>query len=261
MDKAPIICMTLRGKPFDDARREPTPYAYEWSPGAFGASIVAAGGIPLYLSNESSSVHVRTVIDRVDGLFLTGGEDVAPEHFGETAAVDNLTVNAARDRVELAAIAAADQNGVPMLGVCRGIQVLNVARGGTLYQDLDRQYPERPRDHTRGGSGLYVQTHAVEIQPGCRLSRVLGMTHVDIATSHHQAIKSPGRGMVVTAYSPEDGVIEAVEESGERFVIGVQWHPEVRPDDEATVRLFRAFVGASAQYARRCHDRSIPAAS
>ncbi|MEW5700622.1 MAG: gamma-glutamyl-gamma-aminobutyrate hydrolase family protein [Candidatus Zixiibacteriota bacterium] len=251
MDKPPLICLTLRGQSYNEGRRDPTPYAYEWLPSAFGAAIAAAGGVPIGISNECPTAQVASVLDHVDGLFLTGGEDVAPEHFGEHAEVDNLTINPERDRVELAAIAAADSLGLPILGVCRGIQVLNVARGGTLYQDLGEQYPQSPRDHSRGGSGLYVQTHAVDVAPGCRLQSVLKAARVAVATSHHQAIKSPGRGLVVTAHAPEDGVIEAVEEVGDRFVVGVQWHPEVRPDDDATVRLFRAFVEAAQLYSAR----------
>jgi putative glutamine amidotransferase len=95
---------------------------------------------------------------------------------------------------------------------------------------------------------MFVQTHDVEVMPGCRLERLLGTKRFAGATSHHQAVKTPGRDLVAVAHSPEDGVIEAVEQPGERFVIGVQWHPEVRAEDETTIRLFKSFVGAAAKF-------------
>ena len=182
------------------------------------------------------------ILGRVDGLFLTGGEDVATEYYGQSDEVGNIEVYAERDRVELAAIAAADELGLPILGVCRGVQVLNVARGGTLYQDLNQQLEGKPRDHSRGGTGMFVQTHDVRVAPGCRLERLLGAQRFKGATSHHQAVKTPGRDLVAVAHSPEDGVIEALEQPGERFVVGVQWHPERTAKMKPHRRLFEALV-------------------
>lgn len=247
----PVICLTMRGRPFKEGRSEPTPYAFEWLPNSYGDAISRAGGIPIFLSNQTGPDYVREIIARSDGLFLTGGEDVATEYYGETDEVGNISVYAERDGVELAAIAAADELGLPILGVCRGVQVLNVARGGTLYQDLDQQYAGTPRDHSRGGTGMFVQTHEVTVVPGCRLERLLGTRNLQGATSHHQAVKTAGRDLVVAAHSPEDGVIEALEQPGERFVVGVQWHPEVRADDVTTIRLFKSFVEAATQYHSR----------
>jgi putative glutamine amidotransferase len=249
--QAPIICVTLRNKPAVEARRDPTPYAYEWLPSAYAEAVVRAGGALLYLSNYTPADMVPDIVKQTNGLFLTGGEDVAPEYYNETDQVGNIEVNDLRDQVELAAIAAADKLELPILGICRGVQVLNVARGGTLVQDLDLQWPGAPRDHSRGGTGHFVQTHDVEVAAGCRLERVLGASRFAAATSHHQAVKDPGRGLAVVARSPEDGVIEAVEGTGNRFVVGVQWHPEVRAQDETTVNLFKAFVEAAAEYRRR----------
>lgn len=251
MSEQPIIILTLRDRPADDSRREPTPYPFEWLPSSFSEAVRSAGGVPLLISNRCDPSSVSYAIGRSDGLFLTGGEDVAPEHYGEADAVGNLQLNPGRDAVELAAIAAADEIGMPILGVCRGIQVLNVARGGTLYQDLDQQFPGKPRDHSRGSGGKYVQSHDVEVTTGCRLHAVLERARIPVATSHHQAIKDVGRGLRIVAKASEDGVIEAVEGNGDRFVVGVQWHPEVRAQDDATIRLFRAFIGASADFARR----------
>ncbi len=245
---APVICLTMRGRSFKEGRTDPTPSAYEWLPNSYGDAIARAGGIPVFLSNQTNPDQVREFLARVDGLFLTGGEDVATEYYGETDEVGNLSLNAERDCVELAAIAAADERALPILGVCRGVQILNVARGGTLYQDLDQQLDGKPRDHSRGGTGMFVQSHEVEVVQGCRLDRLLGTRCFQGATSHHQAVKTPGRDLVAVAHCPEDGVIEALEQPGERFVVGVQWHPEVRAEDETTIRLFKSFVEAAAQY-------------
>lgn len=249
MPTPPAILMTLRGQPGVADPREPTSFPYEWCPSAFASVIVRAGGTPIFISNECLPDQVPAIVSRCDGLFLTGGEDVAPEHFGEAEAVGNLVLNPKRDDVELAAIAAADRLGAPILGVCRGAQVLNIARGGTVYQDLRQQFMSPVRDHSRGGEGPHVQKHEVELEEGCRLHRMLGRARFAAATSHHQAIRDVGEGLAVVARSPEDGVIEAVESTGERFVVGVQWHPEVYPDDETAVRLFSEFIKAAQKYA------------
>jgi len=249
MTHTPVILMTMRGKPADETRHQPTPYPYEWQPSAFGCVIRRAGGVPVMVSNESDPAAAREAIRRSDGLFLTGGEDVAPEYYGESDVVGNLSVNPSRDAVEMSLIAAADEIGMPILGVCRGIQVLNVARGGTLFQDLDQQLSDQPRDHSRGPAGFYVQTHEVEVTADCRLNGMLSRARFQVATSHHQAVKDVGRGLRVVARAPEDGVIEAVEDDSGRFVVGVQWHPEVREQDEATTRLFDAFIEACREFA------------
>lgn len=249
MPPRPLICMTVRGKPFDESRRELTIAPFEWITNAYSSGIVRVGGVPYLLSNECQEEEVARVLDLADGLFLTGGEDMAPAHFGEEPAVDNLTINEIRDHVELAAVAVADRVGMPILGVCRGIQVLNVARGGSIFQDLARQYPGAQRDHSRGPSRATVQTHDVELTCGSRLVGMMETERLEIATDHHQAVKELGRDLAVVARATEDGVIEAVEGSGERFVVAVQWHPEVRPEDDATLRLFTGFVEGAARFA------------
>ena len=245
----PLICLTLRGRPFDAARQEPTTAPFEWITNAFAACIVQAGGTPLLLSNECPIDEVARIVALTDALFLTGGEDVHPRFFNEQPAVDNLTINERRDEVELAAVTAADQLRLPILGVCRGIQMLNIARGGTIYQDLKAQHPKPLRDHSRGPSRTEVQTHQITVAAGARLADILGVMRFHAATDHHQAVRDLGRELKAVAHAPEDDVIEAVEQPGERFVIGVQWHPEVRPDDEVTRRLFAAFIAAAADFA------------
>jgi len=244
MSESPMILLTLRGRPTDETRRDPTPFQFEWLENAYARLIARAGGTPIFVSNECPAERVRAVVDCCDGLLLTGGEDVHPRHFNEEDHGFKLYLNENRDAVELAAIAAADEKKIPIFGICRGIQVLNVSRGGTLYQDLPQQYGGTLRDHSRGKGGLNIQSHDVELKKGCRISRLLQEHKLSGATSHHQAIRDLGRGLIAVGFSPEDRVIEAVEEEGDRFVVGVQWHPERRPDDVETIRLFEAFVNA-----------------
>ena len=249
MTESPLILMSVRTRPLDAGRRDPTPFEFEWLPSNFAVAVVRAGGTPVYLSNETKLENVDRLAGCCDGLLLTGGEDVEPWRFKAEDTVGNLKLNPKRDAVEFAAINAADRRGLPILGVCRGAQVLNVARGGTLYQDLPQEYPVPVRDHSRGKPGLTVQAHEVSIASGCRLQKLLGAERISGATSHHQAIRDVGRGLVAVAHSPEDNVIEAVEETGDRFVVGVQWHPEVNNDDSASLNLFKSFIDACATHA------------
>jgi putative glutamine amidotransferase len=251
MTESPLILMSLRGCPRDESRSTPSPFEFEWLPNNFAQAVVAAGGTPVFVSSECRPEHVAGIVERCHGLFLTGGEDVEPWRFNAEDTVGNLELNPKRDAVEFAAITAADQRGLPILGVCRGAQVLNVARGGTIYQDLEQEYPSKPRDHSRGKPGLNVQAHEVAITSGCRLHRMLGTQRVNGATSHHQAIRELGQGLIAVGFSPEDSVIEAVEEEGDRFVVGVQWHPEINNDDPSTVNLFKAFIDACAEFAAK----------
>jgi putative glutamine amidotransferase len=188
---------------------------------------------------------IRALIERCSGLVLTGGEDVEPARYGETPAPGLGAVNPARDAMELEALRHALERRLPVLGICRGCQVLNVFFGGTLYQDLDTQRPGRVR-HCQTESGA-VRTHPVRVQPGSRLASILGLTDVQINSFHHQAVKDLGAGLEATAFA-DDGLIEAIEATDYPWVIGVQWHPE---RNEATAaetdpdhRLLAAFATA-----------------
>jgi putative glutamine amidotransferase len=241
--------MTLRGATAREDRTDPTAFEFEWLQNSFAAVVAQAGGVPVFVSNECPPEKVGVALRRCDGLFLTGGEDLAPEHLGVEDTVGNLEILANRDVVELEAIKIADELGMPILGVCRGAQVLNAARGGSIYLDLEQQYAQPLRDHSRGTKPMFVQSHVVEVVPECRLHDILQCTRLEGATSHHQAIRDPGRNLTVVGRSPEDGVIEAIEEDGERFVVGVQWHPEIHEDADPTRRLFAAFVVACTEFA------------
>ncbi|HXZ48044.1 MAG TPA: type 1 glutamine amidotransferase [Usitatibacter sp.] len=187
-------------------------------------------------------------VDALDGLLLQGGADMSPASYGETPLNPLWTGDEVRDRYEIELFREFVAQGKPVLGVCRGHQLLNVALGGSLYQDIATQCPGKAshRDETR----YEAHFHDMRIRPGGWLARLFpGVTVTRVNTIHHQAIRRLGEGLIVEATSEPDGVIEAVRWEGRSFVAGVQWHPEfMDPDDPALIDskpLLRAFVAAS----------------
>lgn len=180
--------------------------------------------------------------EEFDGVVIGGGEDIDPVRYGRDVLADgNVRVDHGRDSIDFPVFEDAWRAGVPILGICRGLQVINVARGGTLVQDLPLQRPSevphrRPKEEDR-------RDHPVRIDPETRLGRIAGVDEVDVNSRHHQAIEHPANGLVVSATAP-DGVIEAVESAGERWLVAVQWHPENLRSDEVSRRLFREFIRA-----------------
>lgn len=205
-------------------------------PHVYVAAVHRAGGVPVLLPPLPDGA--AEALAGVDGLLVAGGADVEAERYGAAPREGNDTPRRDRDDWELALLGVALERGVPVLGICRGAQVLNVATGGTLHQHLpdvvgsDVHRPA-PAQHGR------VQ---VEVQPGSALAEAVGPT-VDVPCYHHQAMDRLGGGLRATAWAG-DGTVEAVELPGEAFVLGVQWHPELDVDDD---RLFVALVQAAAR--------------
>ena len=203
-------------------------------PANYAEQVAAAGGIPVLLPPLPG---VAAAVDRLDGVLLTGGGDVDPGRYGAQPHPATSRVSESRDAAELEVLAAAVAAGKPVLGVCRGMQLLNVAHGGTLCQHLDNGAGHTPSPGTFG-------SHPVRVAAGSRLAGILGAngTGVDVPTAHHQAIDRLGDGLVATAWA-DDGVIEAVERSdgSAPFLVAVQWHPEAGADP----RLMKALVGAA----------------
>jgi len=240
----PLIGITMWVAPHDDQRTYPTPYTFEFLHRSYGFMLRRAGGVPILLPNASDPEEVRPLLGTLDGLLLAGGEDVDPRRYEEDVRTTTLKLTPDRDEFELLAIKRADELGLPILGICRGLQTLNVACGGTLFQDLREQREQPTHDHTRGGL-FYHKFHEVNISKGTRLHEILGRDTIRISTSHHQAVKDVARALRVNAHSAADQVIEGIEMPGRRFVLAVQWHPEVMPaDDMNTKRLAEAFVAA-----------------
>ena len=175
----------------------------------------------------------------VQGLVLTGGSDILPTYYGQESEPELGEVDRERDAFELGLMTMADAADVPTLAICRGVQLLNVHRGGTLVQHL----PQSGR-HQRNDTPKPQSVHAVRIEPASKLAPIMGRV-AQVNSRHHQAVDRVGTGLVVTARDAEDGVIEAVEDPARRFLVGVQWHPEDQaPVDEAQRRLFEAFAAS-----------------
>ena len=187
----------------------------------YSRAVAVAGGLPVGLSRDAT---VDAVVERVDGIVLSGGADVDPDRYGEDRSAQCGVVETERDAWELALVQAAMAAGLPLLGICRGIQVLNVAFGGTLIQDLeDRGGGGHQRDDVARG----VTVHSVELEPGSLAASLYG-TLRQVNSLHHQAVDRLGAGLVASGHAP-DGTVEALEMPGAP-VLGVQWHPEMLLD-------------------------------
>ncbi len=219
--------------------------------------LVEAGAVPWVIPLvPAGDPTLREIYDRLDGIFLPGGVDIDPGSYREERAPGCGRTDPARDAVELALAGWAMADRRPLLAVCRGLQLLNVAAGGTLHQHLeasDSSGSAIPHDHFEPGQ-RYAKSliaHPVSIAPGSRLRAILGADQVEVNSLHHQAIRELAPGLVASAHAP-DGVIEGIEMPGDRFTLGVQWHPEVMTEhDERMRRLFRAFVEEAAAHAAR----------
>jgi putative glutamine amidotransferase len=209
-------------------------------PAAYTDALVAVGLIPVVLPPVSPAV-ATAALDGVAGLVLTGGEDIDPRLYHEAAHPATGTPHAARDAYELALARAARARRVPTLAICRGAQIVNVALGGTLMQDIS---PRHPRGVER--------VHAVELDPSSRLASIFAAPRVRANSSHHQAIGRAGPGLRVGGTSP-DGVVEAIESADPAWwMMGVQWHPEdlTGTDEDWDRRLFAAFADEARDCAR-----------
>jgi putative glutamine amidotransferase len=214
---------------------------------AYSRSVALAGGLPVLIAPNIDDDTLREIYERVDGVLLTGGGDVDPALYG--IADDGLahSINPDRDRTEIEITRWALADNKPLLGICRGVQVVNVALGGTLYRDIEKEYSGyNGLDHELSSkiSRDHV-AHPVQINAGSTLANVLDTESVQVNTLHHQALREVAPGLTVSAHAL-DGVIEGVELPGARFFVGVQWHPEEMTNySEPMRRLFGAFVNAT----------------
>jgi putative glutamine amidotransferase len=211
--------------------------------------LTAAGAvpwlIPLLPDDEPT---LRAVFERLDGLFLTGGVDVDPSRYREERQPICGVSDTARDAVELMMVRWAMAEHKPVLGVCRGHQVINVAAGGALYQDVTAQRSQCMKHDYFPHTGPYTRdqiVHDVAVTPGSRLDSIVGLRTLRVNSMHHQGVKVLGSGLTASAHAP-DGLIEGLEGSNGQFLIGVQWHPEeLTRTDPAMERLFSTFLDAA----------------
>jgi putative glutamine amidotransferase len=205
------------------------------------------GALPVPLPSTLDPARLRAAYELLDGVLLPGGADVAPERYGMAPHPALGQVDPALDGVDLALARWAFEDGKPLLGICRGAQVINVAFGGTLYQDLASERPGSLPHATRPPD-RYRPVHEVEIEPDSALARVVGATRLRVNSTHHQAVRDVAPGWRVVGRAP-DGVVESIEPArpAAGFVLAVQWHPEElwQRGDAPTHRLFEAFVRAA----------------
>ncbi len=207
-------------------------------------AVAEAGGLPVLVPISIDDEALRGIYERLDAVLLPGGGDMRPNIYGAEAHPLTDNIDDARDHVEVNLTRWAVDDDLPVLGICRGHQVVNVALGGTLIQDVPSEIGSNishnvtvPRDS---------RPHEVNIDPSSRLASILGTTTIAVNSLHHQSVGVAAPDTCVTAYSP-DGVVEALEMPQKKFVLSVQWHPEdLYRDDPAMKRLFKAFVEAAA---------------
>jgi putative glutamine amidotransferase len=206
--------------------------------------LVEAGGLPLVLSPVLGAARAAEALADIDGLLLSGGADIAPARYHAEPSPRLGSVELERDAFELELFTAARARGLPVLAICRGMQLVNVATGGTLWQDLPSERPGAVVHQQ--AEARSVRTHEVRIQPGTRTANLLGVESLDANSMHHQAVRELGAGLAATGWAA-DGVIESLESSEDgNWLVGVQWHPEDLGDGGPDDGLFRAFVAAAA---------------
>ena len=207
-------------------------------------AILAAGGAPVALPIGLEGESLDSIYAVLDGLLLPGGDDIGPARYGHASHPALGVVDDMRDELELQITRRALEDDLPILGICRGIQVLAVAAGGTLYQDIPSEI-EQYLGHDVRQHGRDHLCHTIQIQPASRLGSALGVTSTPVNSFHHQAVRDVPHGFSVTAVA-DDGVVEAIEATGKSFVVGVQCHPEGiwRTSAPHFARLFESFIDA-----------------
>jgi putative glutamine amidotransferase len=211
-------------------------------PRGYSDAVQLAGGIAVLLPPDDSLVDAPSdVLDSLDALLLAGGRDIDPLTYGATPVAEIGETSPERDRFELALVSAALERNMPVLGVCRGMEMLNVACGGTLVQHLTGELLERHR-HTPG----VFSDHSVRLQPGSLAARAAGVDELAVRSHHHQAIDELGEGLIVSGRCPDDDLVEAVDLPSKRFALGVLWHPE----EDTRSRVIGSLVQAASSAMR-----------
>lgn len=218
--------------------------------GSYIESLRRAGAVPVVIPPQPENA--AAIGEGLDGILLAGGDDCDPTVYGEQPHPTVEAMDSRRQSNDLALARVARERGIPTLGICLGVQVMNVAAGGTLIQDIDSElrtdieHASEPSDRHR---------HDVLVEQGTRLAGILGEQDLNVNSSHHQAIRRVGEGLRVTAHAP-DGIIEGLEDPSHPFYVGVQWHPEDMPGERSANTLFGAFVDAARKYAQKKRNAS-----
>jgi putative glutamine amidotransferase len=205
------------------------------------AGVERAGGLPVLIPPDLGEATALGLLERLDGLLLSGGGDIDPACYGADTHPTLGGVNPMRDQLELALARRAIAAAQPLFGICRGAQLLNVAMGGTLYRDLGEY--SGAQTHSFTAHPYDLRPHTVEVVAGSLLAQAVDLPALAVNSLHHQACRELAPGLLVTARAP-DGVVEALEVAGHPFALAVQWHPEALPAAPEMRRLFAAFVAA-----------------
>ncbi len=223
------------------ATKEKSPFVFLKS--AYVERVIEAGGVPLLLPPTHDEEAIDAYLDSVDGLIVTGsGIDIPGEMYGHERHPKTGRLLPAKSEFEVRLIRRAGARALPYLGICNGMQVMNVAYGGTLYQDLQSE-----KGVKHDAEDATQPCHGVTVEKGTKLHLMIGAPRADVNSSHHQAVRDLGKGLVVAAISESDGIVEAVEDPSLNFAIGVQWHPELIPAHAGSRTLFAELIRAAAR--------------
>ena len=215
----------------------------EFALDVYSQAILNCGGTPLLVPVSQNRSSLGAICSVIDGLLLSGGADITPRFYGEESQDGLKDVDEVRDLMEIELTHLALKTGMPIFGICRGQQVLNVALGGTLYQDIPRQVPAS-LNHAPSADRS-VMTHKIKIETGTHLHKIIQRRNIWVNSKHHQSVKEAAPGLVVSA-TASDGIIEAIEDPQRPFVLAVQWHPEgLWHKDAFAKNLFKAFIAAA----------------
>lgn len=222
---------------YEEEGKQPYSFTYR----DYSDAIIAAHGIPLLLPIIKDKYTVGLLLEKIDGLLLTGGNDVPPQRYGEEPHEKTLCVHPDKDISDNNLVCVAMQMKKPILAICYGVQLVNVVLGGSLIQDIPSEGTS-PIIHKDSQNEQY--THPVTVEKKSLLYKIIGTEHIETNSTHHQAIKRLGMGLKDTAYT-SDGIIEAIELKDYPFLVGVQWHPERMADSPCHAALFSALVNAA----------------
>lgn len=219
------------------------PDQYE-SPMAYATSVEKAGGLPLLLAYRTDLSLIPQLVDTLDGILFSGGNDLDPTLYGETYHPKAVPIDPARQRFEMALLEEVERRRTPALGICLGSQLMNVYRGGSLTQFIPEENRAPAIEHRKIEN--VTPRHGVRVEPASLVAQAVGKTDIDANSSHKQAVKRLGRGLRAIGTAP-DGVIEGVEDPSLPLFLGVQWHPERLHDEKDHLALFKLLVDRAAQ--------------
>lgn len=224
---------------------------YNWETGnsqirpGYFEGVYRSGGLPFLIPTVEASA-ARQIVSKLDGLLLTGGSDLDPYFYQMDPSPALGRVNPYRDELELTLCREAKQRALPVFGICRGVQLMNVAMGGDLYQDIASEMEAANIICHDQQAPVWYGSHEVTIKRGTRLQKILDAEKIRVNSFHHQAVRQLGSSLYPSAYA-SDGTIEAIESEDSAFFLGVQWHPERMLEDKIMIKLFEAFVNEAAK--------------